>query len=78
MYCKRVAPYTTSNTSLAYTRALYRLQRALTSAAVYLKQRYRRRRNEFPTTNKLLVAIAAAAMTGLMMPSAARGTASRL
>ena len=39
---------------------------------------YRRNRSEFPTTSRLLVAIVAAAITGLMTPKAASGTASRL
>ena len=37
-----------------------------------------RSRSEFPTTNKLLVAISPAAMTGLMRPKLANGTATRL
>ena len=39
---------------------------------------YLRRRSELPTTSKLLVAIAAAAIMGLMKPKAARGTEIRL
>jgi hypothetical protein len=35
-------------------------------------------RSEFPTGSKLLEAMAAAAMTGFIHPTAANGTASRL
>src|SRR6185437_16512619 len=48
------------------------------SVRAALMPRKRRRRSEFPTTNRLDAAIAAAAMIGLSSPAAARGIAATL
>jgi hypothetical protein len=45
---------------------------------VYVGVFHLRNRSELPTTSRLLVAIAAAATTGLMRPKAAKGTETRL